>query len=200
MSLERLVLATANAGKARELAVLVAEWGPIAVCSLADIAPVVMPEETGATYAENAVVKARAIAAATNLPALADDSGLEVDALGGAPGIRSARWAPSDAARNTKLLAALTTVSDQRRSARYRAAVALAFPAGEIVVAEGSCDGRIALAPRGTHGFGYDPVFVPDDLDGRTCGELSAAEKERVSHRARAMRALATQLRAREIL
>jgi XTP/dITP diphosphohydrolase len=200
MSLRRLVLATANAGKVRELAGLVAEWGAIDVRSLADLGSFAMPEETGATYHANAVAKARVVAAASDLPALADDSGLEVDALDGSPGVRSARWAASDEARNAKLLALLAGVPADRRSALYRAVVALAFPNGEVVTAEGTCAGRIADAPRGEHGFGYDPLFIGDELDGRTYAEVSASEKGRASHRARAMRALGRVLRARGIV
>jgi XTP/dITP diphosphohydrolase len=194
MSLERLVLATTNAGKVRELRDLVAEWGPIEVRSLADVPPLEMPEETGETYEANAILKARAVCEATGLPALADDSGIEVDALGGAPGVLSARYADSEESRNARLLAELRDVPEARRTARYRAAAALALPDGRIVVAEGSCEGRIALAPRGRGGFGYDPIFFSVEL-GRTVGEASAVEKARISHRARAMRALGAKLR-----
>jgi XTP/dITP diphosphohydrolase len=199
MTLERLVLATANPGKVRELRGLVAEWGPIEVVSLAQVPPVAMPEETGETYAENAILKARAVARATGLPALADDSGIEVDVLGGAPGVRSARYAESEAAANAKLLAALRDVPPERRTARYRAVVALVLPDGSHLTAEGTCEGRIALEPRGSGGFGYDPIFVAAEL-GRTIGEVSAAEKARLSHRARAMRALARVAQERGII
>ena len=198
MTLARLVLATANAGKVRELRALIAEWGAIEVLSLADVTPVVMPEESGETYVENAVLKARAVASATGLPALADDSGIEVDALGGAPGVRSARYAATDAARNARLLAALHDVPEERRTARYRAVVALAFPDGTVLTAEGSCEGRIAHEPRGSGGFGYDPIFIATEL-GRTVGEVSDEEKARVSHRARAIRALGRALQGRGI-
>jgi XTP/dITP diphosphohydrolase len=200
MKLERLVLATANPGKVRELGPLVAEWGSsIEVLSLVDVAPVTMPEETGETYLENALMKARAVGLATGLPALADDSGIEVDAFGGGPGVRSARYAPSETAANEKLLDALRDVPAAGRTARYRAVVVIAFSDGSMVSAEGVCEGRIALAPAGSAGFGYDPVFVADEL-GRTVGESSAAEKARVSHRARAMRALRRALQARGII
>jgi len=198
MTLARLVLATANAGKVRELRALIAEWGAIEVLSLADVTPVVMPEESGETYVENAVLKARAVASATGLPALADDSGIEVDALGGAPGVRSARYAATDAARNARLLAALHDVPEERRTARYRAVVALAFPDDTVLTAEGSCEGRIAHEPRGSGGFGYDPIFIATEL-GRTVGEMSDEEKARVSHRARAIRALGRALQGRGI-
>ena len=200
MTLERLVLATANAGKIRELRALVAEWGPIEVRALDEVSSGPLPEETGETYADNAILKACAVAAATGLPALADDSGIEVDALGGAPGVRSARWAESEAARNAKLLDALADRPPGERCARYRAVMALAFPDGRVLTGVGTCTGRIADAPRGSGGFGYDPLFIADELDGRTCGEVSAAEKTRVSHRARAVRDLGRVLRTRGIL
>jgi XTP/dITP diphosphohydrolase len=196
MKLVSLVLATANPGKVRELAPLVAEWGPLAVRSLADVGAVEMPEETGETYEANAVLKAQAVASATGLPALADDSGIEVDALDGRPGVFSARYGDSEAARNERLLSELRGVAEERRTARYRAVVALAWPDGVVVTGEGTCEGRIAEAPRGTVGFGYDPLFVATEL-GRTIGESSVEEKARVSHRARAMRALGHALQAR---
>ena len=199
MTLARLVLATANAGKVRELRELVAAWGAIDVLSLADVPPLSMPEETGVTYADNALLKARVVAAATGLPALADDSGIEVDALGGGPGAWSARYGPSEAARNERMLAELADVPESRRTARYRAVVALAFPDGGVVTAEGTCEGRIAAAPRGQGGFGYDPIFVASEL-GSTVGEVSAEEKARISHRARAVRALGRALQARGII
>ncbi len=193
MKLTRLVLATANPGKVRELVPLVAEWGPIEVRAF-DGGP--MPDETGETYEANAVLKARAVATATGEAAVADDSGIEVDALDGRPGVLSARYGPSESARNERLLAELRGVPSARRTARYRAVVALALPDGTVVAGEGTCDGEIALAPRGSAGFGYDPIFVSAEL-GRTIGESSADEKARVSHRARAMRALGRALQAR---
>jgi XTP/dITP diphosphohydrolase len=131
---------------------------------------------------------------------LADDSGIEVDALGGAPGVRSARFAPSEREANEKLLAALRDVPSAERTARYRAVVVLVMPwSGPEVSAEGVCEGRIATEARGTAGFGYDPLFVADEL-GRTVGESTADEKARVSHRARALRALGRALQARGII
>ena len=199
MTLARLVLATANAGKVRELRALLAEWGPIEVLSLADVAPMEMPEETGETYLENAVLKARAVAVAFGLPALADDSGIEVDALGGGPGVRSARYGESEAARNARMLAELADVPSASRTARYRAVVALALPDGSVLTGEGTCEGQISTAPRGTTGFGYDPIFIATEI-GRTIGESSDAEKARISHRARAVRALRRALQARGIV
>lgn len=187
----RLVLATGNAGKVRELTALVAEWGAVEVVSLADFPGVACPEETGTTYGENAVAKARAVSAATGLPALADDSGLAVEALGGAPGLHSARYAATDGERIAKLLAALAGVPVAGRAARFCCAVALAWPDGRVHVASGEVPGTIALAARGAgRGFGYDPIFIADELGDRTFAEASAAEKHALSHRARAMRAL----------
>jgi XTP/dITP diphosphohydrolase len=187
----RLVLATANPGKVAELRQLALEWGTVDVRSLAEFPGVVLPQEDGATYAANAGRKAHAVAVATGLPALADDSGLEVDALAGAPGVHSARFAPSDDERIAKLLSALRGVAD--RTARFRAVVVLAWPDGRDAQGEGLCAGRIAETPDGGGGFGYDPVFVADDL-GHTFGAATPAEKARVSHRARAMRALGARL------
>jgi len=191
----RLVLATANRGKLEELRALVAEWGTAEVLSLADFPGVSGAEETGRSYLENALAKARAVASATGLPALADDSGLEVEALGGEPGVRSARYAPTDAARVARLLAELASVPRVARRACFRCVVALVWPGGDAVTAEGTCHGWIATAPSGSGGFGYDPVFVADEL-GCSFAAASPAEKQRVSHRARAARALGARLAA----
>jgi XTP/dITP diphosphohydrolase len=191
----RLVLATANRGKVGELRVQVAEWGVAEVLSLADFPGVSGGEETGSSYLENALAKARAVASATVLPALADDSGLEVEALGGAPGVRSSRWAPTDAARVARLLAELASVPRAARRACFRCVVALAWPGGNAVTAEGSCGGWISTAQSGSGGFGYDPVFVADEL-GCSFAAATPADKQRVSHRARAMRALGARLAA----
>lgn len=193
---QRLVIATTNPGKARELRALLADLAPrLAVVTPADMGLDLDVAEDGTTFEANAVVKARAFADASGLPALADDSGLEVDALGGEPGVRSARWVPgSDADRVTALLARLAGVPAARRTARFRSVAALAVPAVEAVAtAAGAVEGRIAAAPRGTNGFGYDPVFLVEDggLDGtRTMAELDAAAKNALSHRARAVAGL----------
>ena len=189
-----LVLATGNLGKTAELGALVAEWGPVEVRSLRDHPGVTLPEETGATYEVNAALKARAVAAATGLPALADDSGLEVDALGGAPGVRSARYGASDAERIARLLAALAGRPTAERTARFRCLVVLAWPDQRVVAAEGVSEGVITDAPSGAGGFGYDPVFLSSEL-GRTFADATPDEKALVSHRARAMRALGATLR-----
>src|SRR5262245_40408899 len=163
---------------------------------LADWPGAGLPEETEATYAGNALLKARAAVNITGCSVLADDSGLEVDALGGAPGIRSARYGGpglDDAGRVRLLLAALAGVPTERRTARFRCVIALLAPAGEPRLAEGVVEGVIAAAPRGTGGFGYDPVFFYPPL-GRTLAELTEEQKATVSHRARAVAA------ARELL
>lgn len=188
--MHRLVLATANAHKATEIAAIL---GPIPGIELLP-RPSWVPEvdETGATLVDNARLKAAAVAAATHQAAVADDTGLEVAPLGGAPGPRSARFAGDravDADNVAKLLAALEGVDDRR--ARFLTVALVAFPDGRQVVAEGSVDGSIGLGPRGEGGFGYDSVFVPDEGDGRSFAEMAPAEKAALSHRGRAFRALA---------
>ena len=194
----RLVLATGNGGKADELRALVGEWGSVETLDLRAFPAVTLPEETASSYAGNAALKARAVAAATGLPALADDSGLEVEALGGEPGVRSARWAgpgATDAERIAKLLGALAGVPAPARGARFCCVVALAWPDGRLETAAGTCDGRIASLPEGRAGFGFDPVFVADEI-GHSLGRATPVEKQRISHRARAMRRLGARLRA----
>jgi XTP/dITP diphosphohydrolase len=170
---------------------------PYELMLLADVPGATLPEETGATYDENALIKARAAMRATGATALADDSGIEVDALGGGPGLHSARWGGSeldDAGRNALLLERLRGLPAERRTARYRCVIAVVEPGGRERVVEGSVAGQITEAPRGTGGFGYDPLFFYPPF-GRTFGEVSAEVKHRVSHRgvaARAARALLT--------
>lgn len=191
----RLVLATRNAHKAVEIRALLADL-PLEVRSPADYPEIPDVEETGATFAENADLKAQAIAAATGQLALADDSGLVVDALDGAPGIYSSRFAgpgATDQQKNEKLLALLKDVPESQRAARFVAAVSIASPDGRVQSVTATCEGRIAFAPRGEHGFGYDPVFLLPDR-GLTMAELHPEEKNRISHRAQAM------TQAREIL
>jgi XTP/dITP diphosphohydrolase len=160
-------------------------------------------DETGTTLEDNARLKAAALCAATGLPAVADDTGLEVDALGGAPGVHSARYAGDDAtyADNVrKLLDALVGVDEPARTGRFRTVALARWPDGREVAAIGEVDGVIATEARGDGGFGYDPVFVPVEGDGRTFGEMSGAEKHSVSHRGRAFRTLADGLRVVEAL
>ena len=199
-----LVFATRNPGKLIELRQLLPEIEVLDVDEAARRLDRAIPEvvEDRSSFAGNAIKKAREVAAATRLPALADDSGLEVDALGGAPGVWSARYAgPSatTAANNAKLLAALGGVRPDRRTARFRAFLALADVAGplgdEIISASGVCEGLILEAPRGTGGFGYDPLFLLPDR-GQTMAELGAELKGELSHRARAMQAIKPRLLA----
>lgn len=185
----RFVLATANTDKAAEILAIL---GAVEVLPRPASVPDV--DETEDTLEGNALLKARAICAATGEAALADDTGLEVDALGGAPGVYSARFAGESAtyADNVaKLLRDLRTVhGPEARRARFRTVAACVYPDGREVVVEGVVDGHIAEAARGRAGFGYDPVFVPDDGDGRSFAQMTAAEKHAISHRGRAFRAL----------
>jgi XTP/dITP diphosphohydrolase len=197
-----LVVATGNPGKLREFRALLAAL-PFKIVAQSDLG-VVGPPETGASFLDNALLKARHAAAATQSAAIADDSGLEVDALGGAPGIYSARYAgpgASDAANNAKLLAALADLPAAARRARYRCVlVFLSGPADQSpLTAEGIWEGTILDAPRGTHGFGYDPYFWLPELNA-SAAELDPLEKNRRSHRGMALRALGAQLAARERL
>lgn len=181
-----IVLASGNRGKLEELRSLL---GPSVTVRSASELGAELPEETGTTFEENAILKARAVADQTGLMAIADDSGLEVDALDGAPGVYSARYAgpEADDDRNTaKLLDALAQVPDGKRTARFRSAIAIAFSPADIVTTTGSCEGVIIREKRGTGGFGYDPVFLLPG--GRTMAELEPSEKNAVSHRGHAMR------------
>jgi XTP/dITP diphosphohydrolase len=182
----QLVLATANAGKTRELVPLLDGLG-YTLLSLADLPRLRLPPEGETSYADNALGKARAAAAATAAVALGDDSGLEVDALDGRPGLASARYGGpglNDAERMARLLLELTGI--ERRTARFRCVLALVAPWGEEAVIEGVVAGVLTSAPRGSGGFGYDPIFLVPAL-GRTFGELPVAEKAQLSHRARAV-------------
>jgi XTP/dITP diphosphohydrolase len=182
-----LVIATRNKGKVLEFEGLASDV-PLTLRSLAEFPSAPDPDETGTTFEENAIIKARSAAHATGLWSLADDSGLCVDALQGAPGIRSARYAEgTDETRWQKLLHELTGVRRDERRAAFVCVLALADPAGWVVTTEGRCEGSIADGPRGLTGFGYDPVFiVAGDPQQRTMAQLTSAEKNRLSHRARA--------------
>jgi XTP/dITP diphosphohydrolase len=191
----RLLLATRNPGKLVELRRMLTDFD---VVGLADVPEFPEAPETGATFAENALAKARDAAAATGLPSVADDSGLAVDALNGMPGVLSARWSGrhgDDRANLELLLAQVGDVPDERRGAAFVCAAALVVPGGPETVVHGAWTGRLTRAPRGTNGFGYDPIFVPDG-ETRTSAELSADEKDAASHRARALQALLPHLRA----
>ena len=191
-----VILATRNPGKVREI---VAIYAPLELelRPLADYPEIPQMREKGTTYADNAAAKARAAALRVGLVALADDSGIEVDALGGAPGVHSARFlgaSASDGERNARILFLLEGVPKERRSARYRAAVAVARPDGTVRVFDGVCEGQVAVAPRGTAGFGYDPIFMPEGAQ-QTIAEIPLEVKNRISHRARALRAAESYLR-----
>jgi XTP/dITP diphosphohydrolase len=195
----RLLLATRNPGKLVELRRMLAaaDVGGVEVVGLADLPPYPDAPETGATFAENALAKARDAVAATGLPAVGDDSGLAVDALNGMPGVLSARWSGAhgdDLANLRLLLGQLADVPDERRGAAFVCAAALVRPDGSETVVHGEWRGALTRAPRGRNGFGYDPIFVPEG-ETRTSAELPSVEKDAVSHRGRALRALLPHLR-----
>ncbi|CAA9309253.1 MAG: Nucleoside 5-triphosphatase RdgB (dHAPTP, dITP, XTP-specific) [uncultured Frankineae bacterium] len=194
MTRPRAVLATRNAGKVDELRRILG--GEVELLGLDDVTPYEPGPETGATFEENALAKAREAVHHTGLPAVADDSGLAVDAMNGMPGVLSARWAGrhgDDRANLELLLAQLEDVPDERRAGGFVCAAAYALPDGRSEVVLGHLRGWVARAPRGTGGFGYDPLLVPDGLD-VTTAELSAAEKDAISHRGQAFRTLAPRL------
>jgi XTP/dITP diphosphohydrolase len=185
----KAVFASRNKHKAEQVAVLLPS---VELIALDDVAPGLELHEPFATFEENALAKARAVVDATGIAAIADDSGVEVDALGGAPGVRSARYAGPDAdddANNRKLVEELRGIPEERRTARYKCVAVLVRPDGEAIVAEGSCEGRVVLEGRGDLGFGYDPHVIPEG-ETRTMGEIPLDEKLRFSHRGRAFREL----------
>jgi XTP/dITP diphosphohydrolase len=189
----RLLLATRNEAKLAELRRILAPLVDAEVVGLSDFPAYEEPPETGATFMENALQKAREAVRRTRLPAVADDSGLAVDALNGMPGVLSARWAGGgrdDAANLRLVLDQIADVPDDRRGAAFLCAAALVAPGGEERVIEGRLDGTIVREPRGSGGFGYDPIFQPDG-ESRTTAEMDPAEKDAISHRGRAFRALA---------
>ncbi|WP_306324861.1 RdgB/HAM1 family non-canonical purine NTP pyrophosphatase [Streptomyces venezuelae] len=189
----RLILATRNAGKITELHAILADAGLDLELVGADAYPEIPDvKETGVTFAENALLKAHALARATGLPAVADDSGLCVDVLNGAPGIFSARWAGrhgDDKANLNLLLAQLSDIADEHRGAHFACAAALALPDGTERVVEGTMPGTLRHTPEGTNGFGYDPILQPEGHE-VTCAELTPAQKNAISHRGKAFRAL----------
>lgn len=195
----KLLVGTNNPGKVREYEELLTDLPEtLEVTFLAREGLTLEVEESGETFEENARIKALAYAQASGLISLADDSGLEVDALGGAPGVHSARYAgpaTSDVDRYRKLLDTLANIPAGQRSARFRCVVALALPDGTVHTADGFCEGEIGFAPRGEHGFGYDPVFVAKGHGGRTMAELPPDVKNEISHRARALLAIQPVLR-----
>ncbi len=193
--MQTLLVATHNKGKLREYKELLRDL-PVRLVYLDEVGIHEDVPETGSTFEENAVQKATAYARLSGLVTLADDSGLEVDALGGRPGIHSARYAgpnASDEDRIRKLLAELEGVPPEQRTARFRCVIAVASPEGDVIIAQGTVEGVIADAPRGHHGFGYDPIFYLPDR-GCTMAELPPEEKNRISHRARAAEAIKPRL------
>jgi XTP/dITP diphosphohydrolase len=189
---DRIAIASRNRHKLREIERICADW-PVTWLTVDDHeGPWPDVEETGATYLDNALLKARAVANALGVAALADDSGIEVDALGGGPGPRSARYAgehATDEENLRQLIRAVAGVPAGGRTARYRCSAVLAHPGGDELDAEGDCEGMLVGAGKGSGGFGYDPIFVPVGWD-RTMAELTPEEKDRISHRGRAFRAL----------
>lgn len=193
--MKEIVIASKNAGKVAEIKAAFADL-PVSVVSLADLGVVPDAVEDGATFLDNALIKARFYAKLTGKACLADDSGLEVDALGGAPGVRSARYAgesATDAENNAKLLRALAQVARGRRCARFRCALAFVDAGGEALTADGCCEGEILAAPAGDGGFGYDPLFHIKALD-RSMGQITREEKNQISHRGAALREMAGKL------
>lgn len=188
-----LVIATKNAGKAREYRKMFAPFG-IEVKTLADF-PTFKIDENGKTFEENALIKAQTAVEQLDLPVMADDSGLVVDALNGAPGVHSARYAGDhdDAANNAKLLRELAAVPDDQRTAHFHTTILALKPDGAKLITDGRVDGRILRQPRGGNGFGYDPLFVPKEHPDKTMAELTAEQKNAISHRGRALRAFMDQ-------
>ena len=193
-----VVVATSNAHTVTEIEAILAPVMPgVTFCALGQLGSFPEPVEDGDTFAANALIKARAACDATGLPAVADDSGLVVDALGGAPGILSARYAGThgdDAANNAKLFAEMEGVAGPERTARFHSSVVLVYPDGRTVTGEGDCEGMVGHELRGEHGFGYDPLFWPKETPGRTMAELEPEEKNAISHRFHALADLARHL------
>lgn len=196
-SVPKVVLATRNTHKVPEISRILSSAGaPVSLVAVSEFPGVSDVEETGLTFEENALLKARSVAAATGLPALADDSGLSVAALGGMPGVFSARWAGvhgDDGANLRLVLAQLSSVPDESRQAAFVCVAALALPDGTSWTSEGRCDGVVVRSPRGENGFGYDPIFVASGST-RTTAELSPEEKDAISHRGKAFRGIAPRL------
>lgn len=190
---EKFVIATHNANKLKEMSDILSKLG-VSVLSPADLGITVEVEETGTTFSENAMIKAKAICAAAGLPAIADDSGLCVDALNGGPGVYSARYGGEGLDDRGRYMLLLNNMRGQTtRAAHFTCAVACAFPNGDTLEAEGRCDGAIAFAPLGEGGFGYDPVFLIPEK-GKTFGQIGPEEKSKISHRGKALAAFAEKL------
>ena len=193
-----VVVATGNAHKVTEIEAILAPVMPgTSFYALGELGDFPEPVENGDSFTENAIIKAQAACEQTGLPAVADDSGLVVDALSGEPGIMSARWAGvhgDDARNNAKLMHEMEGVSDEDRTARFHSSVVLIYPDGSVLTGEGDCEGMIGREPKGENGFGYDPLFWPAETPGRTMAELEPAEKNAISHRGYALADLARQL------
>ena len=193
-----IVVATGNAHKLTEIEAILGKVMPeVRFVALGQLGDFEDPEENGTTFLENAIIKAQAAVEETGLMAIADDSGLVVDALDGEPGVYSARYAGvhgDDAANNAKLLVNLEGVADEDRTARFHSSVVLIYPDGSVLTGEGDCEGMIGREPKGENGFGYDPLFWPAETPGRTMAELEPAEKNAISHRGYALADLARQL------
>ena len=188
---KKLLIATKNAGKVKEIKAILKDFD-MDIISLADLPNVPEVIEDGKTFFENAFKKAKEVSDATGMMVLSDDSGLEVDALNGAPGVYSARYSGEsgdDKSNNEKLLKELKDVPENKRTARFKCVMVLYHPSGKWISAEGACEGRIALKPAGEGGFGYDPVFYLDKY-GKTMAEIPAEEKNKISHRAKALNEL----------
>lgn len=191
-----MVLATANPGKIAEIVEIMGDL-PVRFITKDQMPPWPEIVESGDTYLQNALIKARALVELSGKAAIADDSGIEIDALEGAPGVRSARFAgpgATDAENNQRMAELLNGVPPEERTARYRCLAVLVLPGGAHLAGEGTCEGRIALEPKGTNGFGYDPWFIPGGQE-LTFGELPADFKHRISHRGKALRELAARMR-----
>lgn len=193
-----IVVATGNAHKVTEIEAILAPVMPgTSFYALGELGDFPEPVENGDSFTENAIIKAQAACEQTGLPAVADDSGLVVDALSGEPGIMSARWAGvhgDDARNNAKLMREMEGVADEDRTARFHSSVVLIYPDGSVLTGEGDCEGMIGREPKGENGFGYDPLFWPAETPGRTMAELEPAEKNAISHRGYALADLARQL------
>lgn len=193
-----VVVATGNAHKVTEIEAILAPVMPgTSFYALGELGDFPEPVENGDSFTENAIIKAQAACEQTGLPAVADDSGLVVDALSGEPGIMSARWAGvhgDDARNNAKLMREMEGVADEDRTARFHSSVVLIYPDGSVLTGEGDCEGMIGREPKGENGFGYDPLFWPAETPGRTMAELEPVEKNAISHRGYALADLARQL------
>ena len=198
--MERVILASRNKGKLKEIHAILEKFGMETISRDDAGLPTFEVEETGTTFEENSYIKAKAILDIAHTITIADDSGLEVDALGGAPGVYSVRYAgegctPAD--NNEKLLRELKDVPEEKRGAAFVSVITMLFPNGDKLVARGECRGHIATQLRGEGGFGYDPLFIPDG-ENRSFGEMSGEEKNRISHRARSLQILENMIRDRE--